>query len=78
MKPRFRAEVQGGKEGAGGRVRRGLGILESCMGNPINRNSVLVGLRVKRLEVIQEEILATVDSSRETAVEKCFGLKDMN
>ena len=34
----------------------GLSILASCAGRPMRRNSVLVGMRDRKLEAIHEEI----------------------
>ena len=68
IKPRLRAEAQGTMGGAEGRVIVGLAILLSCCRKPISMNSVLDGLRVSRLDVIQEEIVEMVDCNTETAI----------
>ena len=59
--------------GAEGRISMGLGIFLSCCGRPINIDE----LRVRRLDVIQEEIVEMVDCNSETAIEKSSGEKDM-
>ena len=56
MKPRLRAEEEGRMEVPGLGERDGLDILASCSGRPILRNSVLEGLRVRRLESIHSEM----------------------
>jgi len=44
--------------------------LASCCGNPIKRNSVLDGLRLRQLEVIQDEIEAIFLCIQDCALEK--------
>ena len=61
IKPRFRAEVEGAISLSGESGRTGFEILESCLGRPINKNSVLEGFRVRRLANIQSEILERDD-----------------
>jgi hypothetical protein len=66
MTPKFRTEEarSGGGEAGSWRVKGedGSVILASCLGSPRSRNSVLEGLRQRRLEVIQEDIREKVDS----------------
>ena len=56
MKPRFRAESVGVIGGFEGREREGLEISDICWGRPLSINSVLDGVRDKRLAVIQDEM----------------------
>jgi hypothetical protein len=56
MKPRLRADAEGRMEVPGLGDRVGLTILASCLGRPKTRNSVLEGLRVRKLADIQSEI----------------------
>ena len=80
MKPRLRAEGHGRIGGVDGRESEGFDIfckLDIWWGSPIRRNSVLEGFRLRRFEVIQEEIDAMVDSSSEIAAEKLLGVKEM-
>ena len=62
-KPRLRADEQGRIGWAGRRQSEGEWILDNCWGRPMSMNSVLDGLRVRRLAVIQEEIVGTEDWS---------------
>ena len=54
--PRFRAEETGCIVIFEEIVSVGLWILASCAGRPMRRNSVIVGLRDRKLEAIHEEI----------------------
>ena len=54
-------EVQGLGE------KEGLEILASCSGRPMMRNSVLDGLRVRRLESIHSEMDLRISCRREIA-----------
>ena len=56
MIPRFLAESEGKMGGVDSRTREAFNILESCCFKPISMNSVLDGLRISRLETIQEEM----------------------
>ena len=62
-KPRLHADEQGRIGWAGGRESEGEWILDNCWGKPMSMNSVLDGLRVRRLLVIQKEIVETEDWS---------------
>jgi hypothetical protein len=44
----------------------GLSILESCLGGPVNKNSVLEGLSMRRFADIHEETSAITLSRNET------------
>jgi hypothetical protein len=46
--------------------REGFSILESCLGRPISKNSVLEGFSMRRFADIHEETSAIVFSSKET------------
>ena len=52
-------------------------ILEVCCGSSIRRNSVLEGLRVMKLDEIQEDMRDKVDSKSEIAFGKLWGIKEM-
>jgi hypothetical protein len=67
MKPRLRAEEEGRMEVPGLGERDGLEILASCSGRPMMRNSVLDGLRVRRLASIHSEMDLRVSWRREIA-----------
>jgi hypothetical protein len=56
----------------------GFSILLSCCGSPIKRNSVLEGLRARRLADIHDEIDEKADSSSVTDVLKEDGVKERN
>ena len=62
-KPRLRANEQGRIGWAGRRESEGEWIFDNCWGRPMSMNSVLDGLKVRRLAVIQEEIVGTEDWS---------------
>jgi hypothetical protein len=64
--PRFRADVTRDKVTEGVIEREGFSILESCLGRPINKNSVLEGLSMRRFADIHEETLAIALSRKET------------
>ena len=61
MKPRFLVDRLGIMGLVVGRQREGLTILEVCLGRPIRMNSVLEGLRVRKLEDIQDEMRVILD-----------------
>jgi len=67
MKPRLRAEEEGSMEVPGLGEKEGLEILASCSGRPMMRNSVLDGLRVRRLESIHSEMDLRISCRREIA-----------
>ena len=64
--PRFRADVTGDKVTEGVIEREGFSILESCLGRPISKNSVLEGLSMRRFADIHEETSAIALSRKET------------
>jgi hypothetical protein len=51
--------------------------LESCLGRPISRNSVLEGLNIRRFADIHEETSATALSRKETCLRNLLGEKEM-
>ena len=60
MMPRLRAEETEETDMSADICKIGWVILDSCLGRPIRRNSVLDWLRARRLEDIQVEILDIV------------------
>jgi hypothetical protein len=56
--PRFRTDETGVSMTVGVIEREGFSILESCLGRPINKNSVLEGLSMRRFADIHEETSA--------------------
>ena len=56
MKPRLRADLAGKRMVSGVSVSVASGILLSCCGEPINRNSVLEGFKANMLSDIQFEM----------------------
>jgi hypothetical protein len=70
--PRFRADVTGDKVTEGVIEREGFSILESCLGSPISKNSVLEGLSIRRFADIHEETSAIALSRKETFPQNFF------
>ena len=56
MKPRLRTEAEGRMVVPEVTDKEGLLILDSCLGRPMTRNSVLEGLSVSKLADIHSEI----------------------
>ena len=56
MKPRLWVESVGVIGGFEGREREELEIVDICSGRPMSMNSVLDGLRSRRLEIVQDEM----------------------
>ena len=78
MKPRLWAESVVVTEWFEGREREGLEILDICWGRPMSINSILDGLRDRKLEVIQDDMSAIVSWSWLTVVIKVSGAKEIN
>ena len=77
MKPRLRAEETGLRMVSEERVRVGFEILESCTGRPISKNSVFDGLRERKFDDIQDEILVMVSCRHWILCVKLLAEKEM-
>jgi hypothetical protein len=78
MIPRFLADSAGVIDELSGRIRFGIGSLESWVGRPMRRNSVFDGLRVRKLEAIHCDIAANVTWRLPRAALDACGEKEMN
>ena len=63
---------------SGAKVSVGFSIFFRCCGSPNKRNSVLEGLRARRLVDIHDEIDENADSSSEIDALKEDGVKERN
>jgi hypothetical protein len=64
--PRFRADETGDKVTEGVIEREGFSTLESWLGRPVSKNSVLEGLSMRRFADIHEETSGIALSRKET------------
>jgi hypothetical protein len=64
--PRFRADKTVDMVTEGIMESEGFSILESCLGRPISKNSVLEGLKMRRFADIHEETSAVALSRKAT------------
>ena len=67
----------GDKVTVGVMEREGFSILESCLGRPINKNSVFEGFSIRKFADTHEETSAIVFSSKETFSRNFFAEKKM-
>ena len=78
MKPRLRADLAEERMVSGVSVNVVSGILLSCCGEPINRNSVLEGFKANMLSDIQFEMDWNTARREAEAFWNSLGLMEMN